>query len=84
MIAVHFFASIREALDCDLEKLDLPEGVTTVDGLIRHLAEKHGGQWLDVLDAGNVMIAVNHEMRDRSAILAEGDEVAFFPPVTGG
>lgn len=84
MIAVHYFASIRESLDCELEKFNLPEGVNTVEDLIGFLAEKHGGPWCDVLDAGNVMIAVNHEMTDRSAPVAEGDEVAFFPPVTGG
>jgi molybdopterin synthase sulfur carrier subunit len=84
MIAVHFFASIREALDCDLEKLELPTDVTTVEQLIAHLAEKHGATWADVLEEGSIMIAVNHEMTGRSANIANGDEVAFFPPVTGG
>ena len=84
MIAVHYFASIREALDCDLEKLELPEGVNTVSQLIRYLGDRHGNDWAQVLEAANVMVAVNHEMTDRSAPLAAGDEVAFFPPVTGG
>ena len=84
MIAVHYFASIRENLGTGLEKLELPAGVGTVAQLIDHLAEKHGGAWAEVLGAKSVMIAVNHEMTDRSAPVANGDEVAFFPPVTGG
>ena len=84
MIAVHYFASIRETLGRDLEKIPLPAGVATVADLIDHLANEHGGDWREVLGAGSVMIAVNHEMADRSARLASGDEVAFFPPVTGG
>ena len=84
MIAVHYFASVRESLGCDLEKLELPAGVTTVAGLIDLLVKKHGKGWQDVLGERSVMIAVNHEMADRSASLADGDEVAFFPPVTGG
>ena len=84
MIAVHYFASIREALGRDLDKLELPTGVTTVAGLIDHLAGENGDKWRDVLAGNSVMVAVNHEMSDRSTTIANGDEVAFFPPVTGG
>ena len=84
MIAVHYFASVRESLGCDLEKLELPADVNTVAGLIDVLVNKHGKHWQEVLGERSVMIAVNYEIADRSASLADGDEVAFFPPVTGG
>ncbi|MFT5321178.1 MAG: molybdopterin synthase sulfur carrier subunit [Pseudohongiellaceae bacterium] len=84
MIAIHYFASIREALGCEHEKIDLPDDVETVEQLISHLIKKHGAPWAEVLGAGSLMIAVNHEMTDSSASLDAGDEVAFFPPVTGG
>ena len=84
MIAVHYFASIRESLGIEHENIELPEGVDSIDKLITHLSEKNGQRWEEVLNAGPVMVAVNHEMTDRSAALQEGDEVAFFPPVTGG
>ena len=84
MIAVHYFASIREALGRDHETLELPEGVDTVEQLIHWLVEKNGNGWGAVLGENTVMVAVNHEMVDRGACLKPGDEIAFFPPVTGG
>ncbi|MDG1851350.1 MAG: molybdopterin converting factor subunit 1 [Gammaproteobacteria bacterium] len=84
MIAVHFFASIREALGVEHKTFDLPKDVETVEQLITFLAQQHGGTWSEILGKGSVMVAVNHEMAERSARLQAGDEVAFFPPVTGG
>ncbi|MDC1529214.1 molybdopterin converting factor subunit 1 [Gammaproteobacteria bacterium] len=84
MIAVHFFASIREALGVEHKKLDLPAHVETVEQLVTFLAQQHGDNWSDILGKGSVMVAVNHEIAERSARLQAGDEVAFFPPVTGG
>lgn len=84
MIAIHYFASIREALDCEHEKVDLPAEVGTVEQLIAFLIKKHGTPWAEVLGKGTLMIAVNHEMTAPSALVVAGDEVAFFPPVTGG
>lgn len=84
MIAVHYFASVREALGREQDKLELPEGINTVDQLIAYLVDKNGSVWAESLNAKSLMIAVNHEVADRGASLAEGDEVAFFPPVTGG
>lgn len=84
MIAVHYFASIREALDKAHEEFPLPEGVDNVARLIDHLVAKHGSPWDEVLGDQAVMLAVNHEMADRDTPVSAGDEVAFFPPVTGG
>lgn len=84
MIAVHYFASIRESLGREHDQFDLPGEVATVEQLITWLVEKNGGDWADVLEGGQVLVAVNHEMADRSAAVSPGDEIAFFPPVTGG
>lgn len=84
MIAVHYFASIREALGREHENLELPGGVSTVDELIDHLVSLNGGQWAAVLGDSSVMVAINHTMTNRAAPVNSGDEVAFFPPVTGG
>ena len=84
MIAIHYFASIRESLGLAHEKVDLPDGVDTVATLIEFLVSKHGRNWHDVLSGPNVMVAVNHDMGDRNTDIVAGDEVAFFPPVTGG
>lgn len=84
MIAIHYFASIRESLDCDAEKLVLPDGVATVADLLQHLISGRGENWAETLGQDSLMIAVNQEMADKNAAVKDGDEVAFFPPVTGG
>ena len=84
MIAVHYFASIRENLGRETDTFTLPEEVKTVAQLIDHLVHKNDSTWAEVFADHAVMIAVNHEITDRSTALSAGDEVAFFPPVTGG
>ena len=79
-----YFASLKDRIGCSEESIDLPEGVASVESLIAHLSTLHGEQWSSIINGSTVLIAVNHEMSDRSAPVKEGDEVAFFPPVTGG
>ena len=81
MIDVLFFASIRERLGVD--KLSI-EHALTIDQLIAQLIDREGNAWAEVLCAPNVIVAVNQQVADRSRALEPGDEVAFFPPVTGG
>jgi len=84
MLTIHYFASIREALGRAEETLALPSGVDDVDGLVSHLsAQRPALQALDT--SGNtLLVAVNQTVVDRSWKLSEDDEVAFFPPMTGG
>lgn len=81
MLTVRFFASIRERLS--VGQLQLPV-VRDVDALIVMLSRERGALWEEVLRAANVIIAVNQRVADSHASLHAGDEVAFFPPVTGG
>ena len=81
MLDVLFFASIRERLN--VERLTCaPE--RNVDALISALSRAHGENWDEILRAPNVIVAVNHEVVTLDHTLHAGDEVAFFPPVTGG
>jgi molybdopterin synthase sulfur carrier subunit len=83
-LKVVFFARLREDLGTGAEQLTLPPGVTTVAGLRAHLAER-GGNWAVALAPGKaVRVAVNQEMAQPGTPVKAGDEVAFFPPVTGG
>lgn len=84
MITVRYFASIREKLDCGEETLQLPASVTDVQQLLEHLVQLHGPVWGDTLDSGTVLIAVNQTVEKKTAAIRDGDEIAFFPPVTGG
>ena len=78
-----FFASIREALDCDRLTLDLKDG-TPLAELIDVLAVEKGENWREALTAENVRVAVNQELVKGNPRVNPGDEIAFFPPVTGG
>jgi molybdopterin synthase sulfur carrier subunit len=79
-----FFARLREDLGTGAEELALPAGVGTVQALRAHLAAR-GGAWGATLAQGRaIRVAVNHEMAQPGTPVKSGDEVAFFPPVTGG
>jgi len=83
-IRVLYFANLREQLGTQGEELDVPPGVTTVAGL-RALLQARGDAWQSALAQGRaVRIAVNQEMALATTPVRAGDEVAFFPPVTGG
>jgi len=64
------------------EQLDLPEGVGSVVALRAHLLAR-GSQWLP-LSAPRIRTAVNQVLASDATSVVDGDEVAFFPPVTGG
>ncbi len=82
MIDVLYFATFREMLGMAAEKL--PAEHLTVESLLKSLSSR-GENWQQaLLDNNNLQIAVNHHVVDRQASLKSGDEVAFFPPVTGG
>lgn len=84
MLRIHYFASLREALGTGQQELPLPEGVATVGELADHLAEQGGSGWEVLKEDGRVLAAVNQTMVERSHALKGDEEVAFFPPVTGG
>lgn len=81
-IQLRYFASLREALGSG-ETTDLPEGSTV--GTARDLLIARGEEHARVLARGRaVRAALNQTMCGEAEVLAEGDELAFFPPVTGG
>jgi molybdopterin synthase sulfur carrier subunit len=82
-IRVLYFAGLREVLGSADETLPLPTGVSTAGALRDYLAGR-GGPWAQLRSAGNLRCAVNQTMVEFTATLADGDEIAFFPPVTGG
>ena len=83
-VRVLYFASIREKLGREAEDIDLPAGLATVAGLRSHLCAR-GGVWAEALADGKLLrAAVNQDMSQPTAAIKAGDEVAFFPPVTGG
>jgi sulfur-carrier protein len=83
-VKVLYFASVREKLGRDAEELDLPTGVATVAALRTHLRGR-GGVYENSFSE-NILLraAINQDMAQPSAAIRAGDEIAFFPPVTGG
>ncbi|WP_271460029.1 molybdopterin synthase sulfur carrier subunit [Pantoea leporis] len=81
MIKVLFFAQVRELTGT--ASLDLQLDYADVATLRAALAEK-GDRWALALESGKLLAAVNQTLVPMSHPLRAGDEVAFFPPVTGG
>ncbi len=80
MIKVLFFARLRERLGCDgVEMSDLAD----TESLKQALLAAHP-EWREELDRPNILVAVNQDLVSGNQALESGDEVAFFPPVTGG
>ena len=84
MIKVLFFARIREQLDCASVERDWDNSLHSIEGLRSALVASGGEQWEAVLTEENIICAVNQQVVTGKIELADGDEVAFFPPVTGG
>ena len=83
MVTVLYFAWLREKAGIGEETVALPDPAT-VRGLIAELA-KRGGAFADAFaDEDRLRAAVNQVHVDFDHALRDGDEVAFFPPVTGG
>lgn len=81
-VTVRYFASIREALGAS-ETLEVAEGSSV--GAVRDALIARGGAHASVLARGKALrSALNQVLCDERAIVGEGAELAFFPPVTGG
>ena len=78
---VLFFARLREELNTP--GIVINEAVNNV-GQLREILQKKGPRWQSLLDSEQSLVAVNQTLADDTQVLKSGDEVAFFPPVTGG
>lgn len=83
MIKVLYFAGLRETLGVSGEEVASPAAALDVGALRAHLAGR-GGVWDKLLTTKNLRFAVNQDMARADTLVRDGDEVAFFPPVTGG
>ena len=84
MIRIRYFARLRERLGTSEEQLDWSADTATVAALRRHLCAR-GGVWAEALGGEEtVLAAVEQELARPETPILDGQEVAFFPPVTGG
>lgn len=75
-ITVRYFANLRDRMGRSDEVVSVDVDPLTVEDLWGRIAQQPM--------PSNILIAVNMEYTDASRTLRNGDEVAFFPPVTGG
>ena len=83
-VKVLYFASLKERLLKGEDTVEVPEDVKTVEDLINYLSENDTALKAAFEEMPRLRFAVNQEMAKESTVLKDGDEVAFFPPVTGG
>lgn len=84
MIKILYFARIKEAIGIGDESLALPASVRDISGLTSWL-RKRGDRWESELAPGKALrVAVNQTMVGMENQIHDGDEIAYFPPVTGG
>ena len=79
-----YFAWVREKAGKANEELPLPDGVRTVDDLIGWLSERDEQMAAAFSDPSIIRTAVNQEYVQTDHVIGDNDEIAFFPPVTGG
>jgi molybdopterin synthase sulfur carrier subunit len=84
VVTLLYFASLRENLGLSREQLSLDHGSTTVSALVDQLRNRDG-RWTETFAPGKSWrVAVNQQMANMATPVKPGDEIAFFPPVTGG
>lgn len=84
MLQILFFAAVREEVGCSALNMECGADTASVSALVERLAAERGPEATAVLRQENTVVAVNQEVVHGDHPLQDGDEVAFFPPVTGG
>ena len=79
-----YFAWLRQMTGIDSEEVEMPSHITNVAGLIEWLKERNENFAEALSDFDSIRVAVNQEFAEPDAPVAQGDEVAIFPPMTGG
>jgi molybdopterin synthase sulfur carrier subunit len=79
-----YFAWVRQKTGTSEERFTLPPEIRTVRDLAAHLAARGGGFAEAFGDETRLRVAVDQAHADWDTPIADADEVAFFPPVTGG
>ena len=83
MVQLRYFASLRETLGTGDEQVELPGDINDLSGLTRWL-QNRDDTWKQALSDTRLHVAINQQIVNTNAAVNDGDEVAWFPPVTGG
>lgn len=86
MLKVLFFGQLKEVIKTEILEIDIIQNgkqLNTV-AMLRSVLQAKGEIWNEYLAYGKALVAVNQEMTSDDTELNDADEIAFFPPVTGG
>lgn len=84
MADILYFARLAESLEIKSEELELSADCKTVDDLVTLLRERGEPFASEFNGETRILVAINQEMSEPTAAISNTDEIAFFPPVTGG
>ncbi|WP_299074497.1 molybdopterin converting factor subunit 1 [uncultured Paraglaciecola sp.] len=86
MLKILFFGQLKDVLKTDELKIELVKGASAIEtvAMLRETLQLKGELWQEYMAYGKALVAVNQEISKETAPLKAGDEIAFFPPVTGG
>ena len=82
MLRILYFARLRDELDCGEEQMEYQPEWVTIDDL-KHTLSERDSRWQKAFN-GTILHSVNHAIAAADQAINDGDEIAFFPPVTGG
>ena len=84
-INILFFFFFREMFGFKEKNIKIEESINSPEKLVKFLIEKEQGSWIKLLSSKDLIrVAINQEISEWSSPLKDGDELAFFPPITGG
>ncbi|CAA0121909.1 Molybdopterin synthase sulfur carrier subunit [BD1-7 clade bacterium] len=84
MIRVLFFAKLRENLGVESLDLGFDSDIQSIHDIIARIRDQRGNDFADNITADGIVTALNHQIVKGNPPVNDGDEVAFFPPVSGG
>ena len=80
-----FFASLREQFEFSQKEISLKNQVRTAEEFLLDMSKQSGGEWVSLFENKNMYkLAINQELSSWKDAIHEGDELAIFPPITGG
>ncbi|MBT6416528.1 molybdopterin converting factor subunit 1 [Candidatus Puniceispirillum sp.] len=84
MVTILYFAWLREHTGCAREEVMINDDIQTVADIVSYLKKQSDGHAKALGDMETVRVAVNRSYGSVETKITAGDEIAFFPPVTGG